>query len=241
MAADPRSSKAALLRLRFPSLEQLRKHLHVEDNATLLFFRDADLDLPAGTPALVEIVFDTSEETRVVRTSTLARAEGMGLWLAMPNARFAREVKERGLIPRKGRRVGTDRSLRLKRESGAEFMVLLLDMSLCGARIGGGLPSQLSPGDLVSLRLTSPELGDPTEIGRARVAWVEAGEAGVAFERSDPAFRAAVAKLFQSAEARWQSAREVRHPDSCCKGGALMEPAVPRVRIEGKRVAAAGE
>jgi len=51
-------------------------------------FRDTSLDLPAGTPALVEIVFDTTEDTRVLRTAVLARAEGLGLWLAMPNARF---------------------------------------------------------------------------------------------------------------------------------------------------------
>ena len=96
--------------------------MHVEDNAALLFFRDASLDLPAATLALVEIVFDTTEDTRVVRTIVLARAEGLGLWLAMPNTRFAREVKERGLVARKGRRVGTDRYLRLKRQSGSEYI-----------------------------------------------------------------------------------------------------------------------
>src|ERR1700682_1457221 len=169
MPAELRNAKAALLRLRFPSLDQLRAHLHVEDNATLLFFRDASLALPAGTPALVEVVFDTTEETRVVRTTVLARAEGLGLWLAMPNARFAREVKERGLVARKGRRVGTDRYLRLKTQSGSEFMVLLLDMSLAGGRVGGGVPSQLRTGDQVDLRLASPELGDPPGLGRARV------------------------------------------------------------------------
>jgi hypothetical protein len=235
----PGTVKTALLRLRFASLQQLRAHLHVEDNATLLFFRDPRLDLPPGTVALVEIVFDTSEETRVVRTTTLARAEGLGLWLAMPNARFAREVKERGLVARRGRRVGSDRYLRLKRPSGSEFMVTLLDVSLGGARIGGGLPSQLSPGDHVDLRLASPDLGEPAEVGRACVAWVEAGEAGLAFDRSDSACRSAVAKLFQASEARWRTAREVRHPDSCCRGVALMEPPVPRVRIDGKRAVAA--
>jgi len=50
MTADLRQAKAALLRLRFPSLAQLRAHLHVEDNATLLFFRDPALDLAAGVP-----------------------------------------------------------------------------------------------------------------------------------------------------------------------------------------------
>jgi len=237
MAADPRSPKAALLRLRFQSLEQLRKHLHVVDNATLLFIRDPGLDLPGGSTALLEIAFDTTEETRSVRTTVLARAEGLGLWLAMPNARFARDMKERGLMQRKGRRVGTDRFLRLTREGGSEHMVLMLDLSLAGVRIGGGLPASLSPGQTINLRLASAEPGEPVELGRGRVTWVEAGEAGVALDRSDPAARAAGAKLFQAAEARWRSAREVRHLDACCKPGGLMDPPVPRVRVDGKKVA----
>jgi hypothetical protein len=234
-AVPPAIPKAALLRLRFPSLDQLRAHLHVEDNATLLFLRDPALDLPGGAPALLEIAFDTIAETRMVRTMALARVEGLGLWLAMPNARFARDVKERGLIPRKGRRIGTDRSLKLKREDGSEYMVLMLDMSLAGVRIGGGLPP-LGPGELVTLRLASPEAGEPAQLGRGRIAWVEAGEAGIALERSDEASRVGVAKLFQAAEARWRSAREVRHPDACCRGGASMDPPLPRVRVDGKKV-----
>jgi hypothetical protein len=221
------------LRLRFASVDQLRAHLHVEDNATLLFFRDA-LDLAAGTNALIEMVFDNSEETRVVRTAVLARAEGMGLWLAVPDARFAREVKERGLLPRRGRRLGVDRFLRLRRESGAESMVNLVDVSLAGARIGGGVPASLAPGDRVDLKLASTEVGETPEIGQARVVWAEGGEAGLEFDRTQPGCRAAVAKLFQATEYRWRSAREVRHPETCCRGGALLEPAVPRVRVDRK-------
>src|SRR5207248_2351309 len=58
MTADLRQAKAALLRLRFPSLVQLRAHLHVEDNATLLFFPDPALDLVPASTALIEMVFD---------------------------------------------------------------------------------------------------------------------------------------------------------------------------------------
>ena len=235
MTAEPRQAKAALLRLRFPSLDQLRSHLHVEDNATLLFFRDAALDLPAGSTALIEMVFDTSEETRVVRTTVLARAEAAGLWLAMPNARFAREVKERGLLSRRGRRLGADRFLRLRREGGGEHMVNLVDVSLAGARIGGGVPASLSRGEIIDVRLASTEIGEAPEIGRAHVMWAEGGEAGLQFDRTQPPCRAAMAKLFQGTEARWRSARELRHPETCCRGGALLEPPVPRVRVDGKR------
>jgi hypothetical protein len=236
MPTDPRNAKAVLLRLRFRTLDQLRAHLHVEDNATLLFFRDPGLELVAGTVALMEMVFDASEETRVVRTAVLARAESAGLWLAMPNARFAREVKERGLVARRGRRVGADRFLRIRSESGCEYMVNMLDISLAGARIGGGVPAILCPGTNVDVRLASTDVGETAAIGHARTVWVESGEAGLEFDRTNPACRAAVAKLFQATEARWRTAREVRHPETCCRGGPLLEPPVPRVRVDGKQV-----
>jgi len=236
MPTDLRNAKAVLLRLRFRALDQLRAHLHVEDNATLLFFRDPGLDLAAGTVALIEMVFDASEERRVVRTTVLARAESAGLWLAMPNARFAREVKERGLVARRGRRVGADRFLRVRCESGCEHMVNMLDISLAGARIGCGVPATMCPGGNVDVRLASTDVGEAPAIGHARVVWVESGEAGLEFDRTNPACRAAVAKLFQATEGRWRTAREVRHPETCCRGGRLLEPPVPRVRVDGKRV-----
>ena len=48
-------------------------------------------------------------------------------------------------------------------------------------------------------------------------------------------------KLFQTTESRWRSVREVRHPDSCCRGGPLMEPPAPRVRIDGKQAVVAAK
>jgi len=71
--------------------------------------------------------------------------------------------------------------------------------------------------------------------------WVESGEAGLEFDRTKPGCRAAVAKLFQATEARWRTAREVRHPETCCRGGALLEPPAPRVRVDGKRPTVAGK
>ncbi len=229
------SGKAAMLRHRFASVEQLRAHVHAVDGAALIFFRDPGLQLASGTPALLEITFDSSEETRVLRTSVLARAEGAGLWLAMPHARFLREVHERGMVARKGRRLLTDRFLRLKRASGGEHLVALLDLSMAGARIGGGVPSSLAREDVVELKLASTEPGESAELGSARVAWSEDGEAGLEFDRKKESCRTAVAKLFRTLEATWRVARDTRHLDICCRNGALLEPPVPRVRIDGKR------
>src|SRR5438874_7524046 len=174
--------KTVVLRHRFDDVEQLRRHLHEVDGGTLLFFRDPRLALPDGANALVELAFESSEQTRVLRASVLARAEGQGVWLAVPNTRFAREVRERGLQTRKGRRLGADESIRLKRADGLEYMVRLFDISIGGARIGGGLPAQLVVGSAVALTLPPSESGRAPEITRGKIAWTEDGEAGVMFD-----------------------------------------------------------
>jgi PilZ domain-containing protein len=230
------TKKAALLRHRFDSVDQVRRHLHVVDSSTLLFFRDPTLGLTSGALVLVELAFESSEQTRVLRATVLARAEGQGLWLAVPNTRFARDVHERGLSPRKGRRIGTDESVRLKRLDGAEYMVRLLDLSMGGARVGGGLPAQLTPGNIVALTLLPPEAGRAPEVTRGKVVWMEDGEAGIMFDRDMESSRVAAGRLFRSLEQPWAHAREIRHLVGCCKDGASLDPPVPRVRIDGKRV-----
>ena len=161
--------KAALLRHRFDDIEQLRRHLHMVDSSTLLFYRDPTLTLQTGSPVLVEITFQSSEQTRVLRASVLARAEGQGLWLEIPNTRFARDVHDHGILPRRGRRLGTDELVRMKRSTGSEYTVRLLDLSIGGARIGGGLPPTLGKGQTVGISIAAPEAGRAPEITRGRV------------------------------------------------------------------------
>ncbi len=229
------AKKAILLRHRFDDVEQLRRHLHVVDGATLLFYRDPKLTVPNGAPVLLEIAFESSEQRRSLRATALARAEGQGVWLSVPNTRFARDVHESGLSPRKGRRLATDEMVRLKRAGGGEHMVRLLDLSIGGARIGGGLPASLATGNVVALTITPPEAGRAPEITRGRIAWVEDGEAGVMFDRDMESSRVAAGRLFRSLEQPWTQAREIRHLPNCCKNGEILDPPVPRVRPDGKQ------
>ncbi len=117
------------------------------DGSTLLFFRDPAASLAIGAEALLEIAFDNSEDTWVVRAKVVVRAEGQGLWLAVPTARFAREELEGDLVERKGRRLGADKVVRLHRQSGTQHLVMLADLSLGGARISG-VPPESAPGAL---------------------------------------------------------------------------------------------
>jgi len=74
------------------------------------------------------------------------------------------------------------------------------------------LAAAAQPGDQVGLRLASPEAGDPADVRRARVAWVEAGEAGVVFERSDSSEPISGREAFGTAESRWRSGARGQTP-----------------------------
>jgi hypothetical protein len=56
----------------------------------------------------------------------------------------------------------------------------------------------------------------------------------VMFDRDVESSRVAAGRLFRSLEQPWAKAREIRHLPACCKGGAVLDPPVPRVRIDGK-------
>jgi hypothetical protein len=232
MANEDRRS--TLLRHRFESVEQLRAHLHDVDGRTLLFFRDPTLGLGAGASVLLELTFAMSEQTRVVRANLVSRSEGQGSWLAIANGRFARDVHDRGLIPRRCRRLGADRPLRIRRANGSEHLVTLLDLSIAGARIGGGLPRTITQGSELDLRLASNESGLIPDLGRATVVWMDDGEAGLTFDRAVSACRVSVGRLFQALQREWEKARSVDHLSGCCAGSGLIEPPVPRLRADGK-------
>jgi hypothetical protein len=228
------SKKAVLLRHRFDDVEQLRRHLHEVDGTTLLFFRDPVLYVKAGVNALVELAFESSEQTRMLRASVLARNEGQGVWLVVPNTRFARDVRQQGLAARKGRRLGCDEYVRLRRSGGLEHMVRLFDISMGGARIGGGLPPQLTRGSAVALTLPQIETGRAPEITHGKIVWAEDGEAGIMFDRDVASSRVAAGRFFRSLEEPWRKAREIRHLPTCCQNGQVTDPPLPRVRNEGK-------
>jgi hypothetical protein len=230
------SKKPVLLRHRFDSVDQIRKHLHVVEVTTLLFFRAPTLAVAVGAPVLLELCLENSEQTRVLRGSVLARAEEQGLWLQFPNTRFARDVETRGIVPRRSRRIGSDRLVKLRRAAGGEYLAMLLDVSQAGARVGGGLPPGLAKGDQLDVVLASVDPGHPPELGKATVAWVGEGEAGIAFDRSSPSARVAITKFFHSVEAPWKQAVEVGHLRDCCGKPGLREPSPPRLGIDRKGV-----
>jgi hypothetical protein len=226
--------RSTLLRHRFESVDQLKAHLHPVDGRTLLFFRDPMLGIGAGTSVLLELTFAMSEQTRVVRASVVARNEGQGFWLAIAGGHFARDVHDRGLVQRRCRRLGADRAVRIRRPDRSEHLVTLLDLSIAGARIGGGLPRTVAAGSELDLRLASTESGLIPDLGKATVVWIDEGEAGLTFDRAVSACRVSVGRMFQALQKEWEKARTVDHLAGCCATGGLIEPPVPRLRADGR-------
>jgi PilZ domain len=225
-----RSKRAVLLRHRFDTAEQIANHLHHVEGSTLFFFRAPNLDVPVGATVLMELCLDPSDQTRLLRGSVLARAEEQGLWLQFPSTTTARELEQKMFAPRKSRRVGTDRFVRLRCSRAREYLTALFDVSQGGARVGGGLPPGLAVGNEVDVVLAAPEHGEPPDLGRAKVVWVHEGEAGIVFDRTMPSTRVAITKFFHSIEAPWKQAIEARHLHDCCAKSGVLDPPVPRLR-----------
>jgi hypothetical protein len=192
------------------------------------------MQIPAGGAVMLELAFANSEQTRMVRATQVARAEGQGSWLATANGHFAREVHDRGIVPRRGRRLGADLPVRIRGENGSDHLVTLLDLSIGGARIGGGLPKSLVRGGTLDLSLLSPPAGQPPELGPATMAWVEGGEAGLMFDRAQASCRVSVGRLFQGLQKEWETARTIDHHPGCCAGRGVLDPPLPRLRMDGK-------
>lgn len=228
------NDRRALLRQRFDSVDQLRAHLHLSDGRVLLLHRDPALQLAGGSQVLLEISFAASEQSRVVRANVLARTDGQGSWLVVADGRSLREVREGRLAERRGCRLGADLPLRIRRSGGDEYLVTLIDLSVGGARIGGGLPGALAPDSTLEVHLACPGLGQPAGLGSAAVKWVDGGEAGLLFDRSRADCRVAVNRLFQSIQQEWQKVRHLHHPPGCCVRGAILDPPPPRLHRDGK-------
>ncbi|MBS2025047.1 MAG: PilZ domain-containing protein [Deltaproteobacteria bacterium] len=223
-------SKASLLRYRFGTPAELNEHFHQgEGGRTLFFFRDQHLNLPGATPVLLSISFTDSDQEVIVRGNVLARVEGTmpGLWLEFGDTRIARRVDEVGLASRKQKRIGCDVMIEL-RKYRQPYLGRLVDISLGGARLAG--ISGIDLNDQVEMRILSPSVDWPTELGRVEIVRTERNEVGARFLRNQSESRMAITRLFGAIQQSWSAAPEAQHPPMCCKGGALLEPKIPHIK-----------
>ena len=226
---DSARRQPLLLRYRFDRRTQASAHLHLQKRRALLFFPDPTIRSAAGNPAMVELVFDDSEQTRLFAGEVAAVIPGQGLWVRTADGEIGEECQ--GELPtRRHRRLGANLFVELRRGERVRLLASLHDLSPGGAQLGGGLEG-FDVKDRVELRLLTKVSGVPVELGRAFVSWVENGRAGVQFDRTDEPSRLAVGKLYNALLASWAAAPVARHSPGCCIAYGCLDPAIEGVRL----------
>ncbi len=218
---------AVLMRYRFETLDQLARHLHLVDEAALMFLRDHREKFAVGERLLVELSIRASGLQTAARGEVVARAEGAlrGSWLQLADTRLARTVGDPAAfaVQREGR-ISASSMVQLRADSGAQLVAEMMDVGPGGLRIRGS--AGLGQGDWCAVRV----LGLPTlaaDLGRAQVVRTEGIEAGLRFAAPGTP---PVARLIRSLQEAWRRAPELDHPTNCCGEHGPLEPALPRLR-----------
>ena len=212
-----------MIRFTFDTLDQLSNHLRVVDHAVLLFVR-GDLGSSRGTKVMLEIQVKSGAGQTVVRSEMVARADGSipGAWLQLDDPRLVERLRDpAALIGRRDQRRCVDQPVLLARKGGTQ-LAQMLDVSTGGLRIRGG--QGLRQGEEVQVQLMGARRSE-SALGGARVVRVDRGGAGLRFVQNTPDLRSWLRGL----ELWWAKATLVEHQRGCCAGGALLEPAPPRV------------
>jgi len=228
-AEQKQASAVTLLRHRFGTIAELQQHLHSVDGRSFFFFREQGLDLPGGARVLLEVSFNAVDQQALLRGQVLGRVEGAlpGLWLEFPDTRLRHRADQGAMGQRKQRRVGCEILVEVRR-LGNPHLGRLIDLSLGGARLTG--ISGLKVHEDVDLRILASNSDWPSALGRARVVRTENTDVGARFLRDHPQSRMAITRLFGLLQESWSRALEVEHPSICCRGGQLIEPALPHIK-----------
>jgi hypothetical protein len=216
-----------MIRYAFDSFSQLGKHLHLVDNASLMFLFDAKRAGATSGKVLVELEVRESAMKTVVRGEVVARAEGgiAGTWVQFNDARLAKRLqKPDAFAARRERRVSTEQIVQLRASSGVQLVAQMLDISAGGVRLRGA--TGVLRGMTYTLRLLGARPAF-AELGRARAVRCEGQEAALQFtERGNEA----VQRYLQVLQDEWARAPRLEHPKECCARMGRLEPALPKLR-----------
>lgn len=224
-----------LMRYRFDSAAQARRHIHLREQRLLLFFPDPFLDVRDGQPVLIELCFLHSEQTMVARGEVHSVETGAlrGAWLDLHGMRLFEGMQIACGTPRRThRRLPADLLVNAGHPGGHGCLARLADVSAGGARVVGA-GGKWREGEEILLTERTFGLALRGTVLRARE-----GDLSVRFQRDDATTRRGAIQLVELAVRRWAHARETRHPGACAcmRGGALYEPLLPRAayrRVEG--------
>jgi len=229
---DSRNTKTALtpvalVMYRFGPAAKVDLHFHEVDGQSL-FFYPAELPHRDGQWVFVEFAVAGSDVPCLARgrVRTQQSTTTAGAWLEFPIANLPAIIKNQAKIRRAQERLPVDVTASVRCGDGANLVCRIADVSADGLRLSG-LPFFLNVGEHVSIEMVGMPRAQ-SDLGKGRVVWIRAQEAGVHFAQTGPR-KASLLKLVEQAAAARSTAIQFVHPDSCgCSSGERpMEPPPP--------------
>jgi hypothetical protein len=218
-----------MIRYAFDSFSQLGNHLHLVDNASLMFIADpkrAGHSFLQGK-VLVELEIREAMTRTVARGEVVARAEGRmpGSWVQFSDLRLVKRLqKPEAFASRRERRVSAEQLVQLRSSTGSQLVLQLLDVSEGGIRLRGA--AGVTAGATYEVRLLGARLVG-SDLGTARAVRNDGLEVALRFD-----LRGAgpVKRYLQLLQDAWARAPQVEHAKECCARMGPIEPALPKLR-----------
>ena len=160
------------------------------------------------------------------RVRTQHNARFTGSWLEFPTPDLPLIMSDLAQTRRAHERLPIDVTASVRCADGAKLVCRIADVSADGLRLSG-LPFLLKAGEDLSIEMVGMPRAQ-SDLGKGRVVWVRAQEAGIHFRGRGP-LNPSLVKLVEQAVAVRSSAIEFVHPDSCsCRNGERpLEPQLP--------------
>jgi hypothetical protein len=217
----------ALVRYRFGAGANVSLHFH-EAGGRSLFFYPSELPHRDGQWIFVEFAGGGADVPCLARgrVSAQTRSNIAGSWLEFPTPDLPAIIANLAQSRRAHERLPMDVTASVRCADGAKLVCRIADVSADGLRLSG-LPFFLSVGEDLSIEIVGIPRSN-SNLGKGRVVWVRAQEAGIHFGGS-AARNTSLVKLVEEAAALRSTAVEYTHPDSCgCRNGDRpLEPALP--------------
>ncbi|HWE25560.1 MAG TPA: PilZ domain-containing protein, partial [Myxococcales bacterium] len=193
-----------LVRYRFDTQQQLRKHVHAANAGRRYFFlRDPAPQFATGARVVLEVSFRVQPQRCVLHGMVRWRDHGSQAmaWLELPKIRLHHRRPLPASRRRKARRLPADLMAEIRPAQSAPFVCRILDLAEHGVRVFAGT-HQLRAGPLAMTLLPAEGRLLPVEtVGR--VVWARANEIGIEMPgHADGSHKA----LLESLDQAWRGA-----------------------------------
>ena len=229
---DARNAKStvvpvALVRYRFGPTAHIALHFHEMDGRSL-FFYPSELPHRDGQWIFVEFAVAGSDVPYLARGRVRAQSNSkiVGSWLEFPRPDLPSIMQNLAQTRRAEERLPIDVTASVRCADGAKLVCRIADVSADGLRLSG-LPFFLNVGEDLSIEMVGMPRAH-SDLGKGRVVWVRAQEAGIHFGGRGSR-NPSLVKLVEQAAALRSNAIEFVHADacSCTNGERPSEPQPP--------------